>query len=78
MRRLLQGRPMGRVLRILLFVLLLAILLILLVLNQRRETIATGLWYVIWLGNLLYKAVPQGAYWVLFLLVALVITATSL
>ncbi len=78
MKRLPPRRLTGLALRIVLFALLLAVPLILLVLNQRRGAIATGLWYVVWIGNLLFKSVPQSAYWVLFLLVALVIAAASL
>ena len=78
MKRLLEKRSIGSALRILLFTLLLVVPLVLIVLNQRREAVSTGLWYVVWLGTLIYKSVPQGAYWILFLLVALVVAAASL
>ncbi len=78
MRRFLQKRPAARVLTFLFLAVLLAIPLILLIVNQRREAIATAVWYVIWVGNLLSKAVPQHAYWILFLLAALVIAVASL
>jgi hypothetical protein len=78
MRRFLKARPSGRTLLAVCFALLLAAPLVLLALNQRQEAITTALWYVIWLLNLVYRAVPQNAYWFLFLLVALVIAVASL
>jgi hypothetical protein len=78
MNELPEKRPTGRVLRLVLLALLLVALLILLILNRRQGTISMALWWVMWLGNLLYKAVPQKAYWVLFLLAALVISIASL
>lgn len=78
MSRLLVGRPAARLLRLFLFAVLLAVPVILLVLNQRREVIATSVWYIIWFASRVSKSVPQHTYWILFLLTALVITIASL
>lgn len=78
MRQIVDRHPRGCSARVLGLALLLAIPLLLLVVNQRQEVIATTLWYIMWLGNLVQKAVPQHAYWVLFVLVALAIAVASL
>lgn len=72
------GRAWKRPISILLLVLVLAVPLILTISNRGNETLALLLWYLLWLGNLVFRALPQQLFWVLFVCAALAIAAASL
>lgn len=57
---------------------LLAIPLILVVTNQLEGVVSELIWYGMWLGDHLFKAIPQVVYWVLLLITAVVLAVLSL
>jgi len=58
--------------------LLLTAILALALSDLTQEAVAVPIWYVIWIGQLLFNAIPQSLLWALFLTVALVIAVRSL
>jgi len=57
---------------------LLTAILALALFDLTQEAVAVPIWYVIWLGQLLFQAIPQSLLWALFLTVALVVAVRSL
>jgi hypothetical protein len=58
--------------------LLLTAILALALPDLTQEAIAVPIWYVIWVGQLLFRAIPQPLLWALFLAIALVVAVRSL
>jgi len=58
--------------------LLLTAILALALPDLTREAIVVPIWYVIWMGQLLFRAIPQALLWALLFTIALVVAVRSL
>jgi len=63
---------------ILLITLILTFLLALAIGDFAREAIAVPIFYVMWLGSLVLRAIPQSIFWALFITAALFVAAKSM
>lgn len=52
--------------------------LVLMLSRQGRGTVSLLVWYLLWLGDLVFKAMPHLVFWILFLCAALAIALASL
>jgi hypothetical protein len=73
-----NGEQVRRRLLILGLILLMAAPLVLVLRNFAREAIVVPFLYVLWLGRLLFRSIPQPLLWSLFLALALSVAARSL
>jgi hypothetical protein len=58
--------------------LLLTVILALALPDLTREAVVVPIWYVIWIGQLLFHAIPQALLWALLFTIALVVAVRSL
>ena len=68
----------GQLLLVGLLVFLVVLALLLLLRHAVRETFVIPLLYLVWLGNLIFKSIPQGVFWFLLFLVAAILLFSSL
>jgi hypothetical protein len=73
-----MGTPLRNRLALIATTLLLTVILALALPDLTREAIVVPIWYVIWMGQLLFRAIPQALLWALLFTIALVVAVRSL
>lgn len=73
-----MSTPLRNRLALIAATLLLTVILALSLPDLTREAIVVPIWYVIWIGQLLFHAIPQAILWALLFTIALVVAVRSL
>jgi len=73
-----MSTPLRNRLALIAATLLLTVILALALPDLTREAVIVPIWYVIWIGQLLFHAIPQAILWALLFTIALVVAVRSL
>lgn len=73
-----MSTPLRNYLALIAATLLLTVILALALSDLTQEAVAGPIWYVIWIGQLLFHAIPQAILWALLFAIALVVAVRSL